>query len=103
MQSRPSCGRRVSSGSFLLSGHTEDYPSQTPAVRWGRVAHRGSVHPVVACHCPSLTVASMELCVAMTELQHASCGTAALESHALGRGLCGIEGDFILMTIWGLD
>lgn len=45
----------------------------------------------------------MELCVAMTELQHASCGTAALESHALGRGLCGIEGDFILMTIWGLD
>lgn len=63
---------RVSSGSCLLSGHTGDHPSQTPAFRWGHTEHgwndrchlwvEAALIPLVACH-RALRVASVGICV----------------------------------------
>lgn len=45
---------------------------------------------LVACHCPSVLMASMELCVEMAELPDANSRTAAI-----GGELCGTEGNFL--------
>lgn len=101
---RPSCGQVLPLVlfSFLATWKTN---APKPLPLGGTIGNMGRVTGVtsrlrqhhsrlVACHCPSLLMASVELCLEMAELPDANSRTAAI-----GGELCGTEGNF---CIWGL-